>query len=548
MNLLIPRIVPFYPCYTLIILILTLAITALSALFRFTGLNWDAGGRLHPDEALIVNGAHAVSFFSQLHPGFHDYNGFTVYLLRLTAHAVTLFTGSTYWIKNPQGLTLVGRGLSAFLSTLSVPLIISLGTLLWNKRTGIVAGILLATTPLAIQLAHFYTTESVLIFLFLLLILTCVSFTIKPSIQNLLAMSLLSGLLLATKNTAYLLLPIPIITLIRSKKLRLFPLLATGTMTSFFLFSPFSFLDIQGYLNRYKYLADVVSGRLLFDWTIQFQKTSPLFWIPNLFAAFGPIFIVGGIGALSHALYIRKNVGIVTTLAAWFLGFLLFLGFTYLKFIRYSALLVPLSALFAARLLIRKKQTTGHTLLLGIVLGSQLVWAGMYLHIYTSPHTSILASEWIAEHVPPNTTILREEWNSIIRFDTPPLSEITYSVTLHNFYTPETDGLIRERNIMLNTTDVIIIESPKIHRTVARLSDRYPHTNNFYRQLTDGSLGFLKVAQFDSYPSLGPFAIPDDWTEETWYVFDHPTVTIYARDGVCIPETHGVHCGTLLTR
>ena len=147
-------------------MILPILITILGGIFRFTNLNWDAGLRLHPDEALIINGAHAVRFFSHLFPGFFDYNGFSVYLVRATALAISWFTNNPYWSQNVIGMTMVGRFLSALLATLSIPLVYLLGKSLWNKTVGVLAAFFLACTPLAIQLAHFYTTESILVFFF----------------------------------------------------------------------------------------------------------------------------------------------------------------------------------------------------------------------------------------------------------------------------------------------------------------------------------------------------------------------------------------------
>ncbi|MCL4393811.1 MAG: hypothetical protein M1482_03210, partial [Chloroflexi bacterium] len=71
------------------------------------------------------------------------------------------------------------------------------------------------------------------------------------------------------------------------------------------------------------YIAGVVSGRLLTDWTLQFLETGPFFWIQNLLVAYGPLFIIGSAGAVT-ALIHRKKSGyrLYMILAAWTLGYL----------------------------------------------------------------------------------------------------------------------------------------------------------------------------------------------------------------------------------
>ncbi|MEK7073935.1 MAG: glycosyltransferase family 39 protein, partial [Patescibacteria group bacterium] len=195
-----------------------LSVTCIGVFLRFTNLNWDLGSRLHPDEALIVNGSLAITFFSQLSPGFHDYNGLSVYLLKAASLIASFLFRSPYWSVTPEGVTVVGRFVSALLSSLAIPLLYILGKQLWKKETGIIAATLLAFTPLLIQLAHFYTTESMLIFLELLLLFAILRYARDPNRHSLVRMSIPVGLLLATKNTAYLFVPIPIAAIIVSNQ------------------------------------------------------------------------------------------------------------------------------------------------------------------------------------------------------------------------------------------------------------------------------------------------------------------------------------------
>lgn len=502
-----------------------LFIVILGAIFRFTNLNWDGGGRLHPDEALIVNGALSIQFFQNLYPGYHDYSGLSAYILRLFSPG----------IDNLIQLTLAGRFLSALFSTLTIPLVFFLGKKLWNKEIGMLAALLLSFTPLSVQLAHFYTTESILVFLFTLLLLSVISFWQHPSTRLIAAVGITSGLLLATKNTSYLFLPIPFFALSMNKKIPMVRALLLFLIIAAFAFvlaSPYSFLDISGYIARSRYLSDVVNGKLLMDWTMQFQQTSGIFWIRNMLVGIGVSALYGIISILATLLHWSKTKTATPAhiFAWWSLGFIIFLSVTYLKFIRYSAPLIPVFALFAGKLLYDLSTTRLGKILLSTTILVQIVWAVMCFHIYLMPHPARTAATWIAQHIPPKSTILREEWNSIIHFDVSPLADRRYSLPMFNFYTlPDTQEKTDRLTSLLATSDYIILESPKIKNTILRQKNQYPFAHVYYQQLEMETLGFIRVAQFSSHPQLGPLIINDEKTEETWYAFDHPTVTIYKK-------------------
>lgn len=511
------------------------SIVLLGAVFRYVNLNWDSGNRIHPDEALIVNGALSINFFSQLFAGFHDYNGLSIYILKIVSLCIAYLTNVVWWSSTPEGVTLVGRFISASISTMSIVAIYLLGVRLWNKHVGLIAALIYATIPLNIQLAHFYTTESVLIFFFLLLIHSVISYVQSANTRTLLYMAIPSGLLLATKNTSYFFLILPISAMLISKPIRwntIRSLCIWGCISSvlFFLASPYSFIDWRGYLERSMYLADVVSGKLLMDWTLQFQRTNGFFWIPAMAASFGPIALLGSIGILRVILHRRKYNHSESILAWWNIGFFLFLAYTYLKFTRYLAPLLPAYALFGAKFLTDIYPTRlGRTIAIACI-GIQVLMGCMYISVYTTNHTSLQAADWINQHIPNNSIIMTEAWNDIIRFNQSTLSDKHIVQTSFNFYTLPDDRAKQERlNTLLSQAEYIILESPKVKNTITRQSFQYPYTSRWYNDLESGRLGFSRVMKFTSYPRIGPIVLQDDYVEETFTVFDHPTITIYKK-------------------
>lgn len=512
-----------------------LCIVICGFILRSTNLNWDAGNRIHPDEALIVNGALSIKFFSQLFSGFHDYNGLSVYILTIASLCVSYITGVLWWSVSPEGATLVGRAVSAITSTASIILVYMAGSRLWDKRIGLVAALLLAVTPLHIQLAHFYTTESLLIFFFLLLILGVISYFKSSTTRAIIQMGIPAGLLLATKNTSYFFLVLPIAALVLSKPIRwgmIRSLCIFGCVSIllFFFASPYSFIDWQGYLARSGYLKDVVSGRLLMDWTMQFQHTNGFFWLPTMALSFGPIALMGFIGSVGVALGRTTARRVDSILAWWSIGFFLFLAFTYLKFTRYLAPLLPVYALFGAKAIGDIYTSRLGRILSVVCILVQVLMGSMYASIYLTDHTSLQAADWIYRHIPNGSIIMTEEWNDIIRFDHPILATKHINQQKFNFYSLPDDSTKFDRlNALLSNTEYIILESPKVKNTILRQSSDYIYSSRWYTALEDGSLGFTHIKTFRSNPSIGPLSIPDEFTEETFTVFDHPTITIYKK-------------------
>jgi YYY domain-containing protein len=114
-------------------------------------------------------------------------------------------------------------------------------------------------------------------------------------------------------------------------------------------------------------------------------------------------------------------------------------------------------------------------------------------------------------------------------------------------YEPDNEAK-RERMLQtLDEAEYIAISSNRAYDAMPRLPLRYPMTTAYYqalfacdtKQITEcaypaqapmsGDLGFDLVATFESYPSLGPITIPDQSSQESFTVYDHPKVLIFKK-------------------
>ena len=168
------------------VLFALLAILALGAYFRFTGLNWDSDSHLHPDERFLTIVGSSLSgvdnpldylrtSVSTLNPynfgqSFYVYGNFPMTVTRYAAEwiaatcdALSRQTGEPfcdYIYTGYDGIQLVGRFLSALVDLLSVALTFLLARRLYDWRAGLFAAFLLAVAVMPIQQSHFFTMDN----------------------------------------------------------------------------------------------------------------------------------------------------------------------------------------------------------------------------------------------------------------------------------------------------------------------------------------------------------------------------------------------------
>jgi hypothetical protein len=148
-----------------------------------------------------------------------------------------------------------------------------------------------------------------------------------------------------------------------------------------------------------------------------------------------------------------------------------------------------------------------------------------------------------------------------------------YNFVEFPLYNPDSAEKWRLMDGLLKRTDYISLSSNRLWGSLTRVPDKFPDTARYYRLLLDGSLGFDKVAEITSFPSLPiPFndnlclyindnaesylglpsdkegflrldscdlyqnthynglVVRDEAAEETFTVYDHPKVMIFKKN------------------
>ena len=212
-----------------LVLFLPVFIVAVALGLRLYGIDWDQGHLYHPDERAILMRVVDLEFpttgnlgdlldaeESPLNPRWFPYGSLPLYLLK----SVQSIAGN--WTElDVFDLRLPGRVLSAFADTGTVIAILALGTMLYGRRVGLLAAGLLAVTVLHIQISHFFTVDSFMVFFTVMSLIFMVRVARGGGLADSALAGLFVGLALASKaSAAALLLPLAVAHLL--------PLLSNG--------------------------------------------------------------------------------------------------------------------------------------------------------------------------------------------------------------------------------------------------------------------------------------------------------------------------------
>jgi hypothetical protein len=185
-----------------------------------------------------------------------------------------------------------------------------------------------------------------------------------------------------------------------------------------------------------------------------------------------------------------------------------------------------------------------------IVLGGTGLTTLAFSAIYGRPHPQVEASRWFYANVPKGSHISAENWDHSLPltfeggYDLGAYSYEQISFDLYNdaplcdpgkgrsgpdYCDPNNPATVQYITELLSQTDYIIESTNRLYGSIPRLPWRYPVQQQYYELLFAERLGFVKVYENVSFPTLGPFQFDDSWMDESFTVYDHPQVTIFKK-------------------
>jgi YYY domain-containing protein len=589
---------------TVLILVLLVA-----ALLRFTGLNWDEGHHLHPDERFLSTVTNdlfwpenlsnyfnpdisTLSPYSNPNMGLYVYGMLPVYIVKWVAIQLDK--------NNYDQITLVGRAMSGLFDIGSIFLLFLIAKKLYGKKVGLLAAVLLSFSVLNIQLSHFYTVDTFAN----LFILATIYFLLRGQESgrwiDYVLTGLMFGLGLASKLSVFTLVaPILVIVgfdfyrrvqegdmyrAIEHTFWRTLTLFIVAIVT-FRILQPIAFAG-PGFWNwtfNPKWVEDIVEqqkitrGQTDLPWVQQWTGRSIAFPLYNilLWGMGLPLGLASFAGlALAGYELIRyrrlEHLIPVTYVGVTFV----YHAITFIKFMRYFLPIYPFLILLAAYLIsrlwdssfvsapqsdvapeaessrrnlfkrTRRILSTGLNAsllsrpvvltIISLVVTGTFLYALAFASIYSRPNTRIAASRWMHQNIPAGSVLANEHWDDWL-----PIGGVDgvvsygdtglFSAVEMRNYEDDTPDKLNWMVENLTQADYVILSSNRLYDSIPRLPMRYPLTMHYYQLLFNGKLGYERVKDFTSYPTLFGIQIPDQSAEESFSVYDHPRVQIFKK-------------------
>lgn len=582
--------------YIFVLIVLLLIYT------RFVGLDWALPFPMHPDERNMADAVMRLTCDASIqsiadlkncyNPHFYAYGQLPLYLayvfIKFWQVGAALLSKKV--ILNFPIATLGLRIVSAFLSVLLSYAMWKTYSLLKDKipeSKGVLnissawfdflALLLLVFQPYLLQYAHFGTTETILMLLYISTVYFSLKYIERPSWKWMAANAAVVGIAAATKISGSIYGAVPFLALIYSlfrggyfknikekvsAFLRYSFTFGTVFCVSYILSSPHNILSWKDFISSMNYEIPVGNGSLLVFYTRQFIDTIPyIFQFTHIFPyALGlPVLILSILGFFVLP---WRNPFVNVLRFSWLIYFVV-TGSLFIKWSRFMAPIMPLMTLFAIFALLyicrnvnfEKKLARLCLFIVAVVL---LTPGYAYLTIYTQPDVRFVASKIIADTIPAGSSIF-EEGGNVINIPVPP-PDTSFMIPFYMFkavdvYDVTTDNDMLKIQSILDQANVVIIPSRRIFasRTCLRptdiefdvsenllkkdcekLAQMYPYHQSYYSQIFAKESQFIQTARISSYPRIEFFGkilleFPDEFAEETWTVFDHPVIRIYER-------------------
>ncbi len=543
--------------------IVLLLIFLIGLFLRLYGLNWDQGNHLHPDERFLTMVTADIKIpttvsqyfdnkISPLNPYNYPTYQFFVYgtfPIFITKYLSVLFNLDTY-----ESIVLVGRSLSAIFDSLNIFLLYFLAIKIFSKKSKLIylPSLLYATCVLPIQLSHFYAVDTFLN-TFLLATFTFLVYNLF------LPASIFFGLALACKISAIYFLPIIVLFLL--PKFKKFILFIVITFIVFRIFQPYIFNGIFKlrplFIDNIKQLQIMSSPDNNFPPAVQWINKIPLLRSSVNLLIFGLGLPLSLFFILSLSKIKLKNTPTFIYFALlWVIIIFLYQGSRFAHPMRYLLIIYPFICLLASLPFIKSKSK-----LLSLFLLCHFLYAVGFLNIYSYPHSRVQASAWIYNNIAPGLTITNEYWDDPLPLSLRNNYSSIYNGIMLSPYDSDSPEKIQKLYNLINSADYIFMSSNRLWGSIPLVPHLYPYTSDYYKNLFSHNLNYKKVLEINSYPGFnipiikycyyfGPSNFPgiqnnwfdvdkrclypgiylrDDTAEESFTVYDHPKVLIFAR-------------------
>jgi len=251
---------------------------------------------------------------------------------------------------------------------------------------------------------------------------------------------------------------------------------------------------------------------------------------------------------------------IIFLIILWIIGYFIYQSSQFIKSIRYTIYLYPFFAIFGGvgmskfELQSTKFETINKLFkylkikklefvwdlgfrIWNLLIVLLLIWPLLFSTIYFYPHTRVEASEWIYKNLRNESTILGEHWDDPLPLPMEKNYGKTFQVELLPVFDQDNPEKWEKIKELLQKSDYYVLSSNRGWGSISTVPNRYPLMSQYYQALLNSDcekqkklvgVCYKKIKTFEPY-YYKFIKYPDSWVEETFTVYDHPTVLIYEK-------------------
>jgi hypothetical protein len=413
-------------------------IVALGFGLRAWGLTWglydsNVSRRPHPDEWPVF---WLFQWFGSNHnldpcphsqtACFFDWGMAYPYLAYGVRFLITPFTAlvpaGTFGPQADMGFVwavIAGRTTSLILSTATIVVVYHLASQAFDKESGLVAALVAALSTLFVQLAHFATPDSLTAFLVSCTLLAAVRVCMQPNAGRFALAGALLGLSAGSEyHMALLVIPIAVACWMaeQSRHVGSVILVLTCALGTYLVSSVYAVIHLSDFIAATEH-------------TLRIRTVDSSLQYGDRWAVFGPAWLyvirypLGyGVGFALTAWMVAGTVWSLVrrtrsdwVLLSWLIVYFVLVTLSPAKFMRYSAPLLPVLAVFSGRLVIELVRASRRWVRLSswplalAAIAVSLVYDGAYDDLFSPTDSRLSAAQWLQQRGPTGTSVVFDQ-------------------------------------------------------------------------------------------------------------------------------------------
>ncbi|HHL39088.1 MAG TPA: phospholipid carrier-dependent glycosyltransferase [Deltaproteobacteria bacterium] len=513
----------------------------------------------HPDEhKFLMAIANMEPGELDFNPRFFIYPTLQIYLTAAVLKAaslagvVELVGEKAYYFAEPDmmgRIYLAGRLLTAAFAVGCVFMTYLAGARAFSERVGVTAALFLAVMPGFVVNSHYMSVDVPATFWVTVTLYAALRLYGSPETRWYLLGGAGAGLAASTKYYAVL----AVASLFtahgaggggRRKGLRealcdrRLLLCCLAAFCAFALTSPYVFLSFGEFLREgvMIWVDAIFLGNAVTGETRLFAMDNGNAYLDYLGSALpvgmGAGLLAAALAGLGYALY--RRTGADKALLGWAVPYIVIMGLASARHVRYTVPLLPVLAIFSARLfhrLLELRRSAPWRYGLTALGAAAVFWSGAAstanVAVMAGEDNRDAAARWIADHAGDRPLTVAVAWEP--DFYTPPLDRKRFRIEA---VSPLDRGL--DRAALERSRPELIVLSEFEYRQYIRLKSRYPVEGEFFARAVSGRLVLggdrYEPVWFDNVPRVMGLAADGSFPPHDW-LYTHPRIVVLKRRG-----------------